>query len=87
MSRYVYECYFKREIISKDLYTWCLKEKWADADLIAKWKKVGFVSVFFPCFECLLSVFWGSYLLVGLYICYLVYCIGACWYLGMGAVS
>lgn len=34
--------YYKRKVISKDLYNYCLKEGIADAALIAKWKKVGY---------------------------------------------
>lgn len=39
-SRYVYELYFKRKAISKELYEYCVKQGYADANLIAKWKKV-----------------------------------------------
>ncbi|KAJ3305689.1 Component of the SF3b subcomplex of the U2 snRNP [Kappamyces sp. JEL0829] len=39
-TRYIYELYFKRKSISKALYDYCVKEKYADANLIAKWKKV-----------------------------------------------
>lgn len=41
-SRYVYELYYKKKAISKELYDWLLLEKHADASLIAKWKKPGF---------------------------------------------
>lgn len=41
-SRYIYELYYKTKAISKELYEYLLKEKWADANLIAKWKKPGF---------------------------------------------
>jgi bud site selection protein 31 len=30
-SRYIYELYYKREAISKELYDWLLKEKYGDA--------------------------------------------------------
>lgn len=39
-SRYIYELYYKRKAISKELYEYCLKEGYGDANLIAKWKKV-----------------------------------------------
>jgi len=39
-SRYIYELFYKRKEISRELYDWCLKEGVADANLIAKWKKV-----------------------------------------------
>ena len=32
----------KKKEISKDLYEWLLRERWADATLIAKWKKSGY---------------------------------------------
>uniref|UniRef100_A0A093VAC5 Pre-mRNA-splicing factor cwf14 n=1 Tax=Talaromyces marneffei PM1 TaxID=1077442 RepID=A0A093VAC5_TALMA len=38
-SRYIYELYYEKEAISKQLYDWLLKNKYADAMLIAKWKK------------------------------------------------
>jgi bud site selection protein 31 len=30
-SRYIYDLYYKREAISRELYDWLLKEKYADA--------------------------------------------------------
>ncbi|KAI3642594.1 hypothetical protein MP228_012149 [Amoeboaphelidium protococcarum] len=41
-SRYLYELYYKRKAISKELYDWCLKQGHGDAALIAKWKKQGY---------------------------------------------
>jgi bud site selection protein 31 len=38
-TRYIYDLYYKRELISRELYDWLLKQQYADADLIAKWKK------------------------------------------------
>ncbi|KAK6365076.1 Component of the SF3b subcomplex of the U2 snRNP [Exophiala oligosperma] len=40
-SRYIYDLYYEREAISKQLYDWLLKNGYADANLIAKWKKQG----------------------------------------------
>ena len=34
-SRYVYELYYKREAISRELYDWLLKEGYADAKCVA----------------------------------------------------
>ena len=34
--------YYKKKEISKELYDYLLREKWADAALIAKWKKSGY---------------------------------------------
>jgi bud site selection protein 31 len=44
-SRYVYELYYKKEAISKQLYEWLLKNGYADAHLIAKWKRDGYDKV------------------------------------------
>lgn len=41
-SRYIYEMYFKKKLISRDLYDYCVRERWADAALIAKWRKPGY---------------------------------------------
>jgi bud site selection protein 31 len=52
-SRYVYELYYEKEAISKELYDWLLKNGYADAMLIAKWKKTGYEKVCFPPLFCL----------------------------------
>lgn len=44
-SRYIYELYYEKEAISKQLYDWLLKNGYADANLIAKWKKQGYEKV------------------------------------------
>lgn len=44
-SRYIYELYYEKEAISKELYEWLLKNGHADAKLIAKWKKQGYEKV------------------------------------------
>ncbi|KAI9890871.1 MAG: hypothetical protein M1814_003510 [Vezdaea aestivalis] len=41
-SRYIYNLYYESEDISKPLYEWLLKNRYADAALIAKWKKMGY---------------------------------------------
>mmetsp|Transcript_107526 Transcript_107526/g.302661 ORF Transcript_107526/g.302661 Transcript_107526/m.302661 type:complete len:455 (+) Transcript_107526:82-1446(+) len=41
-SRYVYELFYKKKAISRELYDFLLQEKFADAALIAKWKKPGY---------------------------------------------
>lgn len=46
-SRYIYELYYEKEAISKQLYDWLLKNNYADAKLIAKWKKQGYEKVIF----------------------------------------
>ncbi|RDA86723.1 hypothetical protein CP532_4221 [Ophiocordyceps camponoti-leonardi (nom. inval.)] len=45
-SRYIYDLYFEKEAISKELYDWLLKNGYADAMLIAKWKKQGYEKAF-----------------------------------------
>lgn len=39
-SRYVYDLYYGRNEISKELYEFCLDQGYADRNLVAKWKKV-----------------------------------------------
>ena len=46
-SRYIYDLYYEKEAISKQLYDWLLKNQYADANLIAKWKKQGYEKVCF----------------------------------------
>ncbi|KAL6055121.1 G10 protein [Balamuthia mandrillaris] len=41
-TRFIYEAYYKKKAISRELYEYCLREKLADAKLIAKWKKPGY---------------------------------------------
>ncbi|KAJ1337747.1 bud site selection protein 31 [Microdochium nivale] len=50
-SRYVYELYYEKEAISKSLYDWLLKNGYADAMLIAKWKKQGYEKL--CCLRCI----------------------------------
>ena len=57
-SRYLYDLYYKRKAISKELYDYCIKEKIADANLIAKWKKDGYERL--CCLRCIqvIPYFW-----------------------------
>ncbi|KTW27383.1 pre-mRNA-splicing factor cwf14 [Pneumocystis carinii B80] len=50
-SRYIYDLYYKREAISKELYDWLLKQGYADGNLIAKWKKNGYEKL--CCLRCI----------------------------------
>ena len=50
-SRYIYELYYKRQSISKELYEYCIKNRIADAALIAKWKKQGYENL--CCLRCI----------------------------------
>lgn len=52
-SRYIYEMHYKRNAISKELYDYCLKYGYADAALIAKWKKPGYEKL--CCLMCIQS--------------------------------
>jgi len=52
-SRYIYDLHYKREGISKELYNWLLKQGYADAMLIAKWKKMGYEKL--CCVRCIQS--------------------------------
>ncbi|KAI1812036.1 cell cycle control protein cwf14 [Poronia punctata] len=50
-SRYIYELYYEKEAISKELYDWLLKNSYADPMLIAKWKKQGYEKL--CCLRCI----------------------------------
>lgn len=50
-SRYVYDLYYTRQAISPELYQWLLKQGYADANLIAKWKKQGYERL--CCLRCI----------------------------------
>ncbi|PWW80421.1 G10 protein [Tuber magnatum] len=50
-SRYIYDLYYDKEAISKDLYNWLLKNGYGDANLIAKWKKQGYEKL--CCLRCI----------------------------------
>jgi bud site selection protein 31 len=52
-SRYIYELYYQRQAISRELYEWCLTEGIADRNLIAKWKKPGYERL--CCLRCIQS--------------------------------
>lgn len=45
-SRYIFDLYYRRKEISKELYEFCLDQGYADRNLIAKWKKVCFESFY-----------------------------------------
>ncbi|XP_065779898.1 protein BUD31 homolog isoform X1 [Muntiacus reevesi] len=40
-TRYIFDLFYKRKAISRELYEYCIKEGYADKNLIAKWKKQG----------------------------------------------
>ncbi|KAF9160538.1 Component of the SF3b subcomplex of the U2 snRNP [Actinomortierella ambigua] len=50
-SRYVYELFYRRKAISRELYDYLLKNGYADGNLIAKWKKPGYEKV--CCLRCI----------------------------------
>lgn len=52
-SRVIYDLYYKKEEISKELYDFCINEKLADGNLIAKWKKPGYENL--CCLRCIQS--------------------------------
>ena len=49
-SRYIYDLYFKRKTISKELYEYCLKQSIADKSLIGKWLMRIMMRIFYDCF-------------------------------------
>lgn len=50
ISRYVYEMYYFKKGISKEVYKYCADNKLIDENLIAKWKKPGFEKL--CCLNC-----------------------------------
>ncbi|KAJ8426507.1 hypothetical protein Cgig2_013190 [Carnegiea gigantea] len=50
-SRYIYDLYYRRKEISKELYEFCLEQGYADCNLIAKWKKPGYERL--CCLRCM----------------------------------
>ena len=50
-SRYIYEMFYKKQAISRELYDWCLKEGVADKELVAKWKRQGYENL--CCLRCI----------------------------------
>lgn len=50
-SRYIYDLFYRRKAISRELYEYCLKENIADKNLIAKWKKQGYENL--CCLRCI----------------------------------
>lgn len=50
-SRYIFDLFYKRKAISRELYDYCLKEHIADSSLIAKWKKQGYENL--CCLRCI----------------------------------
>ncbi|ODV79508.1 Bud site selection protein 31 [Suhomyces tanzawaensis NRRL Y-17324] len=52
ISRYVYDMYYKRKLISRELYDWLLVQSYVNGDLIAKWKKQGYEHL--CCVQCIM---------------------------------
>merc|ERR1711972_232331 len=49
-SRYIFEMYKKKKI-KRAVYEFCIRQKYADANLMAKWKKPGFERL--CCMQCI----------------------------------
>jgi hypothetical protein len=52
-SRYIYDLFYRRKAISRELYDFCLDQGYADKNLIAKWKKQGYERL--CCLRCIQS--------------------------------
>ncbi|KAK9185705.1 hypothetical protein WN943_026064 [Citrus x changshan-huyou] len=50
-SQYIFDLYYKRNEISKELYEFCLDQGYGDSNLIAKWKKPGYERL--CCLRCI----------------------------------
>ncbi|KAA6381196.1 MAG: putative Protein BUD31 [Streblomastix strix] len=49
-TRFVYDKYFKKHEISKEVFDYCVKQRYADGALIAQWKKTGYEKL--CCLKC-----------------------------------
>ncbi len=52
-SRYIYDAYYTKKELSRELYEYLLRQKFADASLVAKWKKNGYEKL--CCLQCIYS--------------------------------
>lgn len=52
-SRYIYKLFYRRKLISKELFDWLIREKYGDKMLIAKWRKKGYEKL--CCLSCIQS--------------------------------
>mmetsp|Transcript_16648 Transcript_16648/g.28092 ORF Transcript_16648/g.28092 Transcript_16648/m.28092 type:complete len:170 (+) Transcript_16648:152-661(+) len=52
-SRYIYDLFYRRKAITRELYEFCINEGYADKNLIAKWKKPGYERL--CCLKCIQS--------------------------------
>jgi bud site selection protein 31 len=50
-TRYLFDLHYKRKAITKELLDFCVKERYADKQLIAKWKKNGYENL--CCMRCI----------------------------------
>ncbi|VWU49332.1 pre-mRNA-splicing factor BUD31, putative [Hepatocystis sp. ex Piliocolobus tephrosceles] len=50
-SRYIYELYYKKKEISRELYDYLVQEKYVDGALIGKWRKQGYEKL--CCLKCI----------------------------------
>ncbi|KAJ4456974.1 putative Protein BUD31 1 [Paratrimastix pyriformis] len=50
-TRYIYDLYYRKREISRELYEFCLEQGYADPGLIAKWKKSGYERL--CCLRCI----------------------------------
>lgn len=50
-SRYIYDLYYKKKVVSRELFEYLLREKFVDGQLVAKWKKPGFENL--CCLQCI----------------------------------
>lgn len=53
ISRYIYNLYYQKKVISKELYEWLSNQKYCNKDLIAKWKKQGYENL--CCINCIMK--------------------------------
>ncbi|EDO07952.1 G10 protein family protein [Babesia bovis T2Bo] len=50
-SRYIYDLFYVQKAISRELYDYCVREGYADPNLISKWRKPGYERL--CCLRCI----------------------------------
>ena len=50
-TRYIYDLYYRRQAISKEVYEYVVREKLADARLMGEWRKQGYEKL--CCLQCI----------------------------------
>ena len=50
-NRYIYELYYKKKVISRELYDWLVEQNYVNVQLVGKWRKAGYERL--CCLKCI----------------------------------